>query len=70
MVDIQISLQGQIMKNSRHDLLTPFSLDLGNLEIALKRPFKQQGIVKLLGGQGNHEIHGGLHGTHPRNSNP
>jgi hypothetical protein len=50
MVNIQKSLQGQIMKNSRNELPTPLCLGLGYFEIALKRPFKQQGIVKLLCG--------------------
>jgi hypothetical protein len=50
MLNIQIPLKGQVMKNSRHDLLTPFSLGLGSLEIALKHPFKHQGIVKVLCG--------------------
>ena len=65
MVDIQLSLQGQIMKNISNSFLTPLGLDLGYFEIALQRPFKQQGIVKLLGGQGDHGIHGGLDGLIP-----
>ena len=65
MVDIQNSLQGQSMKSSRNVLLTPLGLGLGYFEIALKRPFEQHGIVKMLNGQGKEEIHGGLQGAHP-----